>query len=176
MHGAVFGFDRWQHILNALNLNASAGNVGALLKKAEKYGAGGESERHKALKEFVARSPNLLQLKCPPGKTEQPLPSGDRLDVEFETSRLRVAAEVKTADSPTSDVTRGLFQCVKYNAVMKSVEILAGTRRKVRSILVLEGKLPSELVGIRNTLAVELVENVKLPASSWRSSRKRPTV
>ena len=44
--------------------------------------------------------------------------SGDSLDVLFFDSNRRIAVEVKGASAPVGEVIRGLFQCVKYEAVL----------------------------------------------------------
>jgi hypothetical protein len=52
------------------------------------------------------------------GKIECRLASGDRLDVLFTNDKTRLAAEVKTSDAPSDEVQRGVFQCVKYRAIL----------------------------------------------------------
>ncbi len=58
--------------------------------------------------------PNSLS----PGEVEVSLHSGDSLDVLFFDSNRRIAVEVKGASAPVGEVIRGLFQCVKYEAVL----------------------------------------------------------
>ena len=94
------------------------------------------------------------------GVTELPLPSGDCMDVSFETPAEWVAAEVKSRISSEADVLRGLFQCVKYRAVMEAVQVAAGRPRAARAVLVLEVPLPTNLHAIRNALAIEVLEKV----------------
>ncbi len=53
---------------------------------------------------------------------------------------------------------RGLFQCVKYLAILKAVERVSGGVRDVRAVLVLEGQLPNRLISLRNMLGVRVYE------------------
>ena len=135
-------------------------------------GGGGESDRHRDLKTFVAQNPICIGLPGAtlPGTIEENLPSGDCLDVSFKVGDEWVAAEVKSSLSSPADVTRGLFQCVKYHAVMAAVQTLKGHPSKARAVLVLEGKLSQELIPLRNILGVEVFEEVspKLPDDTAR--------
>lgn len=92
--------------------------------------------------------------------TELPLPSGDSLDVSFDAKKNWVGVEVKSAISPESDIVRGLFQCVKYRAVMEAVQIADGRPQNVRALLVLESTLPASLIALRNLLGIEVLENI----------------
>ena len=94
------------------------------------------------------------------GVTEFPLPSGDSLDVSFQRRKLWVAAEVKSAISSEADIARGLFQCIKYRAVMEAVQVATTCPQSARAILVLEGRFPQSLVVLRNLLGIEVVDGV----------------
>ena len=55
-------------------------------------------------------------------KNEYILPSGDKLDVYFELKNgNRIAVEIKPSISNEADITRGIFQCVKYNSIMDAL-------------------------------------------------------
>ena len=71
-----------------------------------------------------------------------------------------MAAEVKSSLSNAADIVRGLFQCVKYRAVMAAAQAAEGLAREARAVLVLEGNLGQELVPLRNILGVEVFEKV----------------
>jgi len=114
------------------------------------------------MKEFVAAHPEAVGLprSTVKGRCEFPLPSGDRLDVSFSTRAGWVAVEVKSAISDEADIVRGLYQCVKYVAVMRAVE--ASEKREVgaQALLAIARCLPSGLVPLKNMLGVTVVENV----------------
>lgn len=162
----VFAYPRWREVLEALDLPPPPPPVAPdLLARATGLG-GGEGDQHRALKDWVARHPEVLGLPLTAtGVAERPLPSGDSLDVSFETPSEWVAAEVKSRISGDTDMLRGLFQCVKYRAVMEAVQIAAGRPRAARAVLVLETVLPPSLNAVRNALAVEVIERVAPQAS-----------
>lgn len=158
----VFLYPRWGDVLKALSLTSTESDYTQAVKKALSRGRGGESEEHKALKEYVARNPVVIGLRAatPDGITEYALPSGDSLDVSFNDKSVWVAAEVKSAISDEADIIRGLFQCIKYRAVMKAVLVSEARPQNARAILVLESTFPKTLVSLRNILGVEVIEGV----------------
>jgi hypothetical protein len=127
-----------------------------------RFGGAGESTAHRAFKEFVAAHPEavgLLGRNWTP-QIEYCFPSGDAVDVLFTTRRDCVAVEVKSRISAEDDLLRGLFQCVKYQALLDASEAVEQSRRDTRTIYVLEATLPPLLRGIANTLGVTVRENV----------------
>ena len=157
----VFSYPRWQEVLKALELKPTTSDFSPFVSKAT-GGFGGESEDHKALKAYVAQNPRVIGLAAntPAGATEYLLPSGDSLDVSFNGKKVWVAAEVKSSISAEGDIVRGLFQCVKYRAVMEAVLLTKSRPQNARALLVLESKLPPSLISLRNILGVEVVESI----------------
>lgn len=157
----VFAFPKWHAVLKELGLKPHSSTAEENIEAARHFG-GGESDEHLRLKEAIAQNPTLVDLPASlsTGHTEFPLPSGDSLDVLFQSSTSWIAVEVKSSKSNAADITRGLFQCVKYLAVLEAWRGFAGESADVRVILALEGTLPNTLTGLRNALGVELVENV----------------
>lgn len=123
----VRAYPRWREVLAALQLPPPPPPVSPdLLARAAGRG-GGEGEEHRMLKEWVARHPELFDLgRAARDVVELPLPSGDCMDVSFQTSGEWVGAEVKSRISSEADILRGLFQCVKYRAVMEAVQVAGG--------------------------------------------------
>jgi len=157
----VFYYPRWREVLAALSLEPATYDHADLLNEAVKY-RGGESEAHKQLKEFVAKNPGLVGLSSatPKGETELKLLSGDVLDVSFAKNGHWLAAEVKSQISGEQDILRGLFQCVKYRAVMEATLIAEGAHPSVEAVLVLEGTLPPTLTALKNMFGVTVFEGV----------------
>ena len=95
------------------------------------------------------------------GETEFRLPSGDSLDVSFTSRKLWVAVEVKSKLSVQADIVRGIFQCVKYQAILDAVVLAESRVHDARAVLVLESKLPPCLLSLSNLLAVEVIDGVR---------------
>lgn len=158
----VFSYPRWGKVLEFFSLERASTDFTPIISKASGGFGGGESKHHKALKDYVAKNPESIGLKAstPIGITEHPLPSGDSLDVSFFNMKGWVAAEVKSAISSEADIVRGLFQCVKYRAVMEAVQVSEARAQNARALLVLESTFPQSLVPLRNILGVEVIEGV----------------
>jgi len=158
----VFSYPRWEEVLKALKLEPTTSDFSPIVTKATGGFGGGESEDHKALKEYVARNPKAIGLNSntQAGVTEYPLPSGDSLDVSFNGKAVWVAVEVKSVISAEADIVRGLFQCVKYRAVMEAVLLTEARPQNARALLVLESAFPQSLIPLRNILGVEVVESI----------------
>lgn len=157
----IFLYPHWGRVLKALGLEKTRFDYTEINKGASDLSRG-EGERHRRLKNYVAKNPWVLGKPGPKiqGDTEVGLPSGDSLDVSFREEKWWFAAEVKGAGSPVLDIARGIYQCVKYAAVMRAVRASEQKERNVRVVLVLEGALPSDLVDLKNVLGIEVIENV----------------
>ena len=138
------------------------------------HARGGEGEEHRRLKEYIAGHPSIIESnrKLMPGKTEHTILSGDQLDVFFESPEDWVCVEVKGKWSSEVDILRGIFQCVKYKAVLEAQRHYTGgkTLPTIRVVLVLGGELPESLRWLREILKVEVKPNVAFPASRMRES------
>lgn len=158
----VFSYPRWQEVLEALALKPTSSDFSSVVSKATGGFGGGESDDHKALKAYVAQNPKVIGLgaNTPIGITEWPLPSGDSLDVSFNGKKVWIAAEVKSFKSAEGDIVRGLFQCVKYRAVMEAVLLSESRPQNARALLILESMLPQSLIPLRNMLGVEVIEGI----------------
>ena len=120
-----------------------------------RHGRGGEGPNHRALRLRVLRNPSLVRTELRPEatNTEVELLSGDRVDVVSITEDRTVAIEVKSKDSDWADLRRGVYQCVKYRAVMKAQDIRRNPN--VESWLVTETPLPDELKNLARRLGVQ---------------------
>ena len=90
------------------------------------------------MKKYICQHPECLNYKDVVfAETEHPLPSGDSLDVYFELSDGKhVAIEVKPSIAPDQDICRGVFQCVKYNAVMDALRKIECKGYEIEVLLV----------------------------------------
>jgi hypothetical protein len=158
----VFAYPHWQLVLKELSLSPTDVDFTELAQKASRPLGGGEGPQHRRLKDYIATNPRVVGLPkaTDPGDTEYCLPSGDVLDVSFQTKKLWLGVEVKPALSSDSDILRGIFQCVKYLAILDAVLLSESRPQNARALLVLEGQLPTSLVPLCNLLSVEVIDGV----------------
>lgn len=158
----IYAYPRWGDVLRACGLEPATADMAQVIDNAKsgRSGGGGEGAEHLALKNHVRDNPSLVGLPSsfPTGKTEAPLPSGDRLDVLFHARGRMFAVEVKSRISNDVDLTRGLFQCVKYRAVMEAERAAQGKSYSVEAVLVVGRSFPDSLAPLRNSLGVEVFE------------------
>lgn len=111
-------------------------------------GRSGEGPHHRALRLWVKANPATLfpTLAGVRAETEVDLDSGDRVDVVYYHSNRTIALEVKSMDSNVADLRRGVFQCIKYLAVISAMD--PRPDKTVESYLVTETPLPGDLVDI----------------------------
>ncbi|PTM77196.1 hypothetical protein [Cereibacter johrii] len=138
VYQSAFG-ERPQHLLQKIYTERDG-------KPPEGQGWGGEaeSEEHRRLKEWAKENPAYLGLDSTfIGIAEKGILSGDRLDVFFSNGHQFAVAEVKSILSSDDDLRRGLYQCVKYRAVIEATEL--PVTADVRAILLTERDLPADL-------------------------------
>ncbi len=159
----VYTYPKWPLVLAAFGLEPTHHEYAPIIKAAKTGSGGGESHDHSALKAFVAKHPETLGLPrfCAPGQIECALPSGDSMDVCFQHGDETISVEVKSAISQIGDIARGLFQCIKYRAVIEAKQATLAQPQSARAVLVLESILPRELIAMKNILGVEVIENIK---------------
>ena len=161
----AINYPHWDWVLNELNLKEAAPFTVEQLETIKNPHCihGGEGEEHKALKEYICQHPESLGYKDVAfAETEHILPSGDRLDVYFELpDGTHIAVEVKPSTSPDQDITRGVFQCVKYYAVMDALRNIECKDYNVEVLLVITGTLAPQNITLAEELDVEYVENFR---------------
>lgn len=159
----IYAYPHWSEVLAELELQPASTDFTEEVTKASGGFGGGESPEHRRLKEFVARNPTVIGLPKTThvGEMEYHLPSGDCLDVSFKSRRLWVAAEVKSRLSDDADLVRGIFQCIKYQAILDAVLLSESKASDARAILVLEASLPESLKPLCNLLGIEVVDGVR---------------
>mgnify|MGYP000055488068 FL=1 len=159
----ALNYQKWDWVLDQLGLQPSKIITEQELEAISVHGDGGEGKEHKAIKEFVYNNSESLGINGVIRKeTEYPLPSGDRIDVYFETSDCRYAIEVKPSTSPDDDITRGIFQCVKYKAVMEAIRKIGYDKYAVKTLLVTASGLSERNKKLAEALNVPYTENYKI--------------
>ena len=154
----IFDFQHWGDVLRACGLDEP--KKPRLPKRPhprpdEWHTTGSESEAHKRLKQQIAGDPAMVGVKTAEnGEEEYPLWSGDRVDVYF--AKAAVAVEVKTADAGFSEIHRGIFQCIKYKAVLRAQQVYDRQVPTADCLLALGGALPEELQDIAKLFHVRV--------------------
>lgn len=110
-----------------------------------RYGRDGEGANHRALRLWVCANPGAVRRKFASASTatEVILDSADRVDAVFNLPDQVVAIEVKSRDSNAIDLRRGVFQCIKYRAVLNAMDIRQ--TGAVSAILVTEDDIPGDV-------------------------------
>lgn len=167
---------RWNEVLEDLGLPQIADATGNKARGGHRFGRGGESPEHKALKAYVHDNPSIVGARRDSRATmEYPLPSCDEIDVLFEHDQECVAVEVKASvsDRVVGDYERGIYQTIKYLALLRAMSL--DRKRKIcgniRSVLVLQSSLPAGIRKLANTLAVEVISNVE-PSAPYMKQAK----
>lgn len=115
-----------------------------------------ESDQHKNLKLWAANNPNFFVRfgKYQAGITEHSLRSGDSLDAYLENKDTCLAIEVKASNAPGSEIFRGIFQCIKYRATLRAMQLAAGEPTNAQAVLLATFKVPSEASRLAKRLRV----------------------
>ena len=158
-------YQNWDTVLQLLGLKPStvtSAKDEASIRNGKSHGSG-EGPKHKALKEFIFAHPESIGIRnVVKSDTEYILLSGDRLDVYFEQKDgTRIAVEVKSIVSPDDDILRGLYQCVKYKAILDAENKTHGTFGNTRSLLVIEGALSESNQQVKDSLGINVIEGFK---------------
>jgi hypothetical protein len=121
------------------------------------YGGPAESPEHKRLKLYVLSHPQ--QFGASPGCKAVPeklLRSHDEVDVFCVVPSEQLAIEVKSVRSIDQDLERGVFQCVKYRAVLQAEAKWLDTDPKIRVRLVSERPLSRDCIKHAKQLGIEV--------------------
>lgn len=165
VHDAIYSFEDWDDVARAafgddLPAPKVEKKKGENDGKARRLGFGGppESGEHLRLKEFVAANPRQFGAPrgCFKGMQEKRLESWDEIDVWFMMPSEQLAVEVKSRRSSEVDIQRGLFQCVKYRAVLQAQMEVLKAEPEIRVRLVSERSLSAKHAEWARQLDIEV--------------------
>lgn len=160
----VYSYPDWNWVLKALELRPAAivdsEYTSKLRSSVTIHGHGGEGPEHKAIKQAITDNPQLIGFDdVKSAQTEYTLLSGDRIDVLLVLKNDdHIAVEVKPSTASQEDITRGIFQCVKYKAVMDAERNIESAFYKNSSILVLAGTMSEQNKRIAKDLSVSYID------------------
>lgn len=134
-----------------------------------------ESQQHMNLKRWAAKNPRFFLKfgRFPSGSVEKTISSGDCLDAHLENSETQLAIEVKASNAPASELFRGVFQCVKYRATLRAMQLAAGEFPNAASVLVTTNHLPPEISRLAARLRVQVMVAPKSAETAKDSARGR---
>ena len=162
-HAEIYAYPHWSDVMRLLGVETSLPKLQELTREAtDSRGRGGEGPDHKALKDHVAANPVIVGLPAAHalGTKEHRLPSGDQIDVLFMGDAGAMAVEVKSHTSGRDDVARGIYQCVKYRAVLEAQSSISDEPYDVSVMLVLGGPVPHEALQLANAFGVPIKDEV----------------
>lgn len=119
----------------------------------------GESEEHLLLKDYVLNHPAIVideTIRGWQGNVEEALPSGDFADVCFRKGDSIIAVEVKSRISNDADLSRGIYQCVKYRAVCVAWQRALLQVPDAHAVLVIQRELPTDLAELAERLSIDV--------------------
>lgn len=156
-NNAALNYGQWDYVLSLLGLKPCLCETDMDKIRSGAFGIGGEGEEHKKMKQFIASHPESLNEQISgKGVCEHILLSGDRLDVFFPKSN--VVVEVKPKSAPDADILRGLFQCVKYKAILEAEAEVKGEIPYNKVILVIGGTLSESNKNVQECLDIKVIE------------------
>lgn len=170
-HAAISSFTRWEELLTLYGLVPldldqddlqdgpnDGGDFGDC-------GSGGESPAHLKLKEWVACNPCAIGLPADARPSvEHEFPSGDRVDVLFRLGFRAWAVEVKTAEAPDLELQRGVYQSVKYQALLRAVQKVHCAPPVGQALLVCGGPASEVVQQVADLLGIRVVASVGTPS------------
>lgn len=159
----VWDFSEWEEIYHGVaGANWSDTGQGGVQEFDDdgqgdnpKFGGLPESPEHRQLKQYVCANPSSVGLKQSPNtrQMESLLLSGDEMDVEFVFPKRRIGVEVKSRRSGEADLVRGVYQCVKYRAVLNAQYQVDGVR--CDAYLATEQTLPLKILKLARRLKIK---------------------
>ncbi|MFQ5644819.1 MAG: hypothetical protein ACE5FQ_14135 [Thiogranum sp.] len=156
---------RWNKVLLEMGLEPVEPDPGNDPSIKRKYGRGGESPEHVALKNHILANPGLVGANTnDEGFIEYPFPSLDTVDVLFKSNGRWIAVEVKSriSDQIEKDYERGLYQCVKYRSLLEAMQKdeRYDVPDSIQVKLVLEKSLPEKYRITAKSLDVVVIDDV----------------
>jgi len=166
IHADVFAFSDWDRVLRECGQPPLKDGVLSDAQDEEvspprKGGWSGEpeSDEHRTLKEYVAKNPSLIGFpkNAARGCTEYLFASADSADVVFNSTKRLVGVEVKSHISNDADLNRGIFQAVKYQALLRA-EQRARLEAPTASAMLVSGRpFPKKLLSLAKLLGIEVI-------------------
>lgn len=166
IHQDIFSFEYWDDIINEYELEPFESELRSehendIIATPSRGGWSRETEsaEHKKLKEYIANNPDIVGLNAREVKVilEYIFPTTDQADIVFKNDSHFLGVEVKSIISNDDDINRGIFQCVKYQALLRAEQKALRLLPTARAILVVERELPLELQNLADIFEIRVV-------------------
>lgn len=160
----IYSYPYWELILKELKLKPIEQNFKKLIEKNKKRSnySTGESQEHINFKNYLIEHPEIFGLNSSfSGETEYMFPSLDTVDILFKNKYKIIGVEAKSYISDEADIFRGLYQCIKYKALIEAEQKVNNLNSESRVLLALEGEFPNKLLPLKNLLGIEILDNIK---------------
>lgn len=166
IHSDIYSYEYWDDLLEEYEMEALDAGLDETdndeeITKPSKGGWSGEAEskEHKKLKEFIADNPDIVGFDKK-GEIEYLFPSSDKADVVFKNGSKYLGVEVKSIISNDNDINRGIFQCVKYQSLLRAEQKALMLPPTARAILVVERQLPMGLQNLSDILGIKVITHL----------------
>ena len=121
-----------------------------------RFGGLPESDEHKRLKDYIFHNPEFLKLNDElEAKREFIILSGDKIDVALFSKSEFFAIEVKSRRSGEHDLIRGVYQCIKYKAVLRAQYKTLISPENIDAYLVTENEITNKIRILAKSLSVK---------------------
>jgi hypothetical protein len=163
----VFDFKKWDLVLSFLGLKPMRNLVPpqSSLEEFDRVSSKlrGKSQEHQSLQDWIENHPVAAGLFV--GETirsshqEYLFWSLDRLDILFQTDKEWIGVEVKPSSASDQELQKGMYQVMKYRALIDATLLAEGAIQSCRCVLVIGGALPSSLRPLANRFQIDVIEN-----------------
>ena len=162
----VFSYNGWNQVRQRLGICEADLGEGKKdrgdpipLPDPKDFATGPETDAHKDLKAWVAAHPGIFERygKFRRASMEHRLASGDRLDVFFKNAEMHLAVEIKANGASDAEVQRGIYQCIKYRATLRAMQLAGSQPPNAQAVLVLDRRPSSVVAHLAGRLSVSII-------------------
>ena len=160
----VRAYRGWGRFLKDLGYRSRGQEPHPVWDRPKRVGAsrnreGKPSAAHERVVDAVRANPGLVGLALQSrSKKEYGLLSKDRIDVFFKA--VNYAVECKPVGAPADELERGVYQCIKYRAVLNAELKYLGKEEDAVCVLALGGEAPLETKYLARKLDVEIYDDI----------------
>jgi hypothetical protein len=163
----VFDFKKWDLVLLFLGLKRMRNLVPPKSSLEEFDRASrklrGKSPEHQCLQDWIENHPAaaglLIEETIRSSHQEYLFWSLDRLDIIFKTDKEWIGVEVKPSSASDQELQKGMYQVMKYRALIDAALLAEGAVQSSCCVLVIGGSLPSSLRPLADRFRINVIEN-----------------